>query len=79
MTKSLRDYLWINRSRFTAEEFAERLGVARAYFSRVVNGKAIPSISLAKKIEKESGGEVKWHELMEFCYAVLEQSKLKNP
>ena len=64
----LYEYLFRNRNNFTMQEMADKLGLTRPYFSRIVNLRLVPSIDLAKKIEKETGGMVKWHELMETNY-----------
>ena len=75
MPMSLRDYLFKNRRRFHAEEFARRIQINPTYLSRIVNGNVIPSIFLAKKIQVETNSEVIWYELMEFCYSILEAKK----
>jgi DNA-binding transcriptional regulator YdaS (Cro superfamily) len=67
MGMMLREYLWKNRWRFNRKEFAERVGVIPTYLSSVAHGSTRPSISLAKRIEEATQGEVVWHELMEFC------------
>jgi len=72
MTTSLRDYLWKNRWRFTAVEFARRIDTNPTYLSKISTGAIIPSMALAKKIQQETNNEVIWHELMEFCHTVQE-------
>lgn len=72
---SLRDYLWKNRKRFNKEEFSKRLKIRPNYLSRICGGQCLPSMMLAKKIEVETNGEVKWSELMEFCYNIMEEEK----
>lgn len=72
MSMSLRDYLFRNRKRFNAEEFARRLEINPTHLSRIVNGNVIPSYFLAKKIQLETNSEVIWHELMDFCNSILE-------
>lgn len=78
MTMSLRDYLWTNRWRFTQKEFAARLHISPTYLSHVANGGVVPSMPLAKSIELETGGAIKWHELMDFCAAIQEAKKEKT-
>lgn len=78
MATSLRDYLWLNKKRFTQEEFARRLGIAETYLSKIANGYKVPSITLAKKIELESNGEVRWHELMEFCHKLVQEKNSES-
>ncbi len=77
MTMSLREYLWQNRWRFTQKEFADRLKITPTYLSHVANGGVIPSMALAKKIELETAGAIKWHELMDYCSTMLEAKKEK--
>ena len=72
MTTSLREYLWRNRWRFTAQEFAVRLKINPTHLSKIANGAMMPSIQLAKKIEIETNAEVKWNEIMDFCYTTAE-------
>lgn len=76
MSTSLRDYLWRNRWRFNSKEFAERLGIDPTHLSKIANGSHVPSIALAKKIEAATDFEVKWHELIDFCFE-SKQSKKK--
>ncbi len=78
MSRSLRDYLWQNRWRFTQSEFARRLEIGPTHLSRIANGAVIPAMKLAKKIEQETNKEVLWHELMEFCYTVQERRSEKS-
>jgi len=77
MTMSLRDYMWINRAKTSNTKMAARLGITRHHFGRVVNGMTVPSVSLAKKIEKEIDGAVTWDEILDFCHTLVE-AKLKN-
>lgn len=77
MTVSLRNYLWTNRWRFAQYDFARRVGIKPTHLSRIANGAALPSVSLAKRIERETEGLVKWHELMEFCYS-MQEAKLEK-
>ncbi len=67
MKTTLREYLWKNRFHTFAYEVAERVGIKKTYLSNVVNGSVIPSVPLAKRIEKETNGEVVWHELIDWC------------
>lgn len=68
MPTSLRDYLWRNRWRFSGKEFAEKLDIDRTHLSKIANGTHVPSVGLAKKIEELTGSEIKWHELIDFCF-----------
>lgn len=51
----------------TNKRFAEKLGVTNTTLSRIVNYRHCPSVELAKKIEKQTGYAVVWHNLMERC------------
>ena len=78
----LHEYLFRNRKNFTMKDMALRLGLTRTYFSKIVNLKKVPSIDIAKKIEKETGGLIKWAELMETNFNEvngIESYQLKNP
>ena len=39
-------------------DLADEVGVGRTYMSRIVNGRAVPSLELAKKISKATRGTV---------------------
>lgn len=78
MTMSLREYLWQNRWRFTQKDFAARLKITPTYLSHIANGGVIPSMTLAKSIELETAGSIKWHELMDYCSTMLEAKKEKT-
>lgn len=38
-------------------ELARRCKISETYMSQVLNGKAVPSLALAMKIQKQSGGK----------------------
>lgn len=66
--------LWVylsNKKRndptMTNKKFSSALGIREGTLSRIVRYKQIPGIDLAKKIEKETEGEVVWWELLELC------------
>ncbi|MEQ9241262.1 helix-turn-helix transcriptional regulator [Roseovarius indicus] len=42
----------------TRKDWADRIGVSKSYLSDLVNGKAVPSLVVATKIELLTGGEV---------------------
>lgn len=71
MSVTLYNYLWINRHKFTKVEFAKKVGISPQYLSRIVSGSMIPSISLSKRIERETKGIIKWYEIMEYSYQTL--------
>lgn len=75
MSVTLRDYLWINRSKITSSQLAAKLGISRSYLSKIANGRLCPSIDLAKAIQMETGGEVLWHEIMEFSFNYSQRAK----
>jgi DNA-binding transcriptional regulator YdaS (Cro superfamily) len=39
-------------------DFAKRIGVSSAYLSQLLSGKRTPSLEVAVKIERETGGAV---------------------
>lgn len=53
----LKDYLIKNKISIT--EFSRQLEHSRPHLSKVINGRLIPSLYLAKIIERETKGEVK--------------------
>jgi transcriptional regulator with XRE-family HTH domain len=55
MTK-LRDFL--TSERIPQIQFADRLGVRQATISRLCSGEGVPSLELAARIERETGGAV---------------------
>jgi len=57
----LRDYLSANG--LSASAFAGMVGTAQPTISRILNGKRRPSPSMAREIERITGGKVRRHEL----------------
>jgi transcriptional regulator with XRE-family HTH domain len=49
---------FITRSGKSRSHWAERLGVSRSYLSDLLNGNRTPSLELAARIERMTGGEV---------------------
>ena len=49
----------------TVTELALKLKVDRAHLSEVLNRLATPSVSLAKRIQAETNGVIKWTDLFE--------------
>jgi transcriptional regulator with XRE-family HTH domain len=58
----LREYLFIHR--MTVKEFSELVDYSRTHLSAIVNEKLRPSPKLARRIEKETNGEVKAEDLL---------------
>ncbi len=58
----LREYLF--RERISTQEFAQKLEYSRTHLSLIANGKAKPSLRLAKAIEKETDGKVTVQDLL---------------
>lgn len=58
----LREYLFVHR--MTVKEFSELLDYSRTHLSAIVNEKLKPSPKLARRIEKETNGEVKAEDLI---------------
>lgn len=50
--------LWIKKSKLRQREFARRLGITESHMSYLLDGKRKPSLRLAKKIIRATGGEV---------------------
>ncbi len=61
-TMKLREYLFVHR--MTVKEFSELLDYSRTHLSAIVNEKLKPSPKLARRIEKETNGEVKAEDLI---------------
>lgn len=61
-TMKLREYLFIHR--MTVKEFSELVDYSRTHLSAIVNEKLKPSPKLARRIEKETNGEVKADEFL---------------
>ncbi len=60
--------IWLYKNNIFAKDFAQVIGYDRCYLSQVMTGKFRPSYVLAKMIERETGGEVTFNELMERKY-----------
>ena len=63
---------YLRERSMTQREFAERIGVSRSYLSMLISGSKIPSLKIATKIEKETGGEVT-------AIAMLDQAERTGP
>ena len=61
-TMKLREYLFVHR--MTVKEFSALVDYSRTHLSAIVNDKLRPSAKLARRIEKETNGEVKAEELL---------------
>ena len=48
---------------WTQQEAAEQTGISRSYYVMVENGKRVPSIQVAQKIERVFG--INWHTWLE--------------
>lgn len=66
----LQDYIYQKKKKdksFTDKKFAEMLGITTAYLSRIKCYRSMPSVELADKIEKITGGQVSgWEMLKEY-------------
>lgn len=49
---------FISASGKTRKDWADRIGVSKSYLSDLLNGKAVPSLAVAAKIERLTDGEV---------------------
>ena len=63
----LKDYLLNNKKRCNARQFARQCKVTPEHLSAIVKGKKVPSFELAKRIERVTEGQVRWHELVDDC------------
>jgi plasmid maintenance system antidote protein VapI len=61
-TMKLREYLFVHR--MTVKEFSELVDYSRTHLSAIINEKLKPSPKLARRIEKETNGEVKAEDLL---------------
>lgn len=52
----------LSKNQIRQRAFAERCGVTQPTMSRLINGAAQPSVMLAKKIEEETGGAVRFYD-----------------
>ncbi|MEN8236159.1 MAG: helix-turn-helix transcriptional regulator [Pseudomonadota bacterium] len=55
---------WLFRNRKTVTDFAKEIGVSRSHLNMISNGKNLPSVQLAKKIEEGTEGKVTIMELL---------------
>lgn len=69
----LDEYIFKNKT--TLSQMAKDIGCSYHYLSHIKNGKVVPTMAMANKIEKTTNGQVNWHELMSWCY---EQKKNKE-
>lgn len=69
---------YLKSHNITQVSLANRLGIAREYLNRLINGKSLPSTYLAKKIEKETGGKVSFFDLFEEEFPKLEKKGVLN-
>lgn len=71
---TLREYLWKNRFDVRAYELAQKVDISKEYLSAIVNGRYIPSVALAKAIQEATNGDVRWHELIDWCTEMKKQA-----
>lgn len=74
---TLAEWLFKNRKNLTHGDLARKLNVSRAYFSRIVNYKYIPSVKLAKDIQEATNGELIWHEIIDQAIAAQNEVSTK--
>lgn len=58
----LRRFLF--EKRLSVTDFCKNLGCSRVHLSEIINGRRVPSLTLAKLIERETNGEVLVEELL---------------
>lgn len=61
-TMKLREYLFVKR--ISVKDFSQIVDYSRTHISAIVNEKLKPSPKLARRIEKETNGEVTIDELL---------------
>ena len=70
--------LKITDKKLTYIKFAKALGIDKSYLSRIKTYTYCPSVRVAMKIEKITGGKVRWWKLMEKCLDKIAQKKNKK-
>jgi transcriptional regulator with XRE-family HTH domain len=55
---------WIAAQRLSRNEAAMRLGLSRSYLTEIRQGKKAPSLMVAERIYKETGGLVNYSDLV---------------
>lgn len=70
--------VWLCQNRISSKDFADIIGYDRSYISCVSNFRRRPSFALAKKIERETGGEVRAVDLMDKRYDNVEDCVAMN-
>jgi transcriptional regulator with XRE-family HTH domain len=58
MATNLRLQAWLKAAKISQAEMARRCEYDRSNFHRVLNGNLMPSLSLAARIERETGGAI---------------------
>lgn len=56
---------FLRTRRMQRQVFAAHIGVGQGYLSDIMNGKATPSLLVAARIEKATGGAVKCIDLLD--------------
>jgi transcriptional regulator with XRE-family HTH domain len=49
---------WLFENKISERKFSQRIGISQGTMSRYINGKTIPSVIVASKVHKETGGAV---------------------
>lgn len=75
MESQLYTYLRSRRFFLSHREFASKIGLAPTNLSRILNGHTLPGVALAKKIEKATDGEIKWHEIIDDAQKCINERK----
>jgi transcriptional regulator with XRE-family HTH domain len=70
---------FLKKSGVTQSAFAQRVGVVQATISRLARGTVMPSIEVAVKIERETGGEVPANSWAERAARCARQGRSKSP
>jgi hypothetical protein len=69
----LDEYIFKNKTKLS--KLAKEVGCNYTYLCSIKAGKFLPHMSLALKIEEKTQGQVKWDELMLFCYNQMKKKR----
>ena len=71
----LKDYLLNNKSEIKQHQFARLSKISPEHLWAILRGKNVPSFELAKRIERATKGQVRWHEVVEMCMELKQLRK----
>lgn len=59
--------IYFYKKNIKGQDFAKQIGLSHGALSMILNGRRIPHLSTAKKIEAATNGEIKAVDLIIFC------------